>query len=179
MHAPGNRRPGRWTGYAACACAFLHAAVSFYWGTGGELGLETVGSGAVELASAGNPWIYVALWGVGLVKVCGGFLALALVQPWGSRHFRRWMLLLAGWGGAALLVLYGGVQILVQVLVLTDAIPAPRAMDWPGFYGHLYLWDPWFVLWGLLLGAAALHFTRNGPSAKPRPAAVPALDLGP
>jgi hypothetical protein len=94
---------GRWAGYAACVCAFLFAATSFYWGTGGTLGLDLVGREAVELVASGNVGILIALWLVGLLKVAGGLLALALVQPWGAHLFRPWMLLLAGWG-----VLLGG-----------------------------------------------------------------------
>jgi len=45
---------GRWAGYAACVCAFLFAATSFYWGTGGTLGLDLVGREAVELVASGK-----------------------------------------------------------------------------------------------------------------------------
>lgn len=152
---------GRWAGYAAAGCAFLFAAVSFYWGAGGTFGLELVGEEAVELAESGNVGIFLALWAVGLLKVAGGLLALALVQSWGQRLFRPWMLLLAGWGAAALLTGYGAAQIGVQLLVVTGIIQAPEDMDWRGFYGHLYLWDPWFVIWGVLLGIAASYYTRN------------------
>jgi len=72
------------------------------------------------------------------------------------------MLLLAGWAGSALLILYGGVQIGVQLLILTGVIEAPADMDWRGFYGHLYLWNPWFVIWGVLLGITAYFYTRTG-----------------
>ena len=155
------RGAGRGAGYAACACAFLFAAVSFYWALGGTFALETVGRGAVELAGSGNLGILLAPWFVGFLKVAGGLLALALVQPWGARWFPRWMLLVAGWGGAVLLVGYGGAQIVVQLLVLNGVIPTPVDMDWRGFYGHLYLWDPWFLLWGVLLAVTAFSYTRG------------------
>lgn len=159
---------GSLAGYAACACAFLHAGVSFYWAAGGRLGLDTVGQGAAELAASGDLGIVIGLWFVGLVKVAVGLLALALVRPWGPRLFRRWMLLLAGWGAATVLVLYGGVQLAVQLLVVAGAISTSEDMDWRGFYGHLYLWDPWFVIWGILLGMAALTFTaRSRTSSRP------------
>jgi hypothetical protein len=156
---------GRAAAYAACGCAFLFAAVSFYWGAGGTFGLDTVGREAVALSRSGNVWVYLALWFAGLVKVAGGLLALALVRPWGSRLFPRWMLLVAGWTGAVLLVLYGGVQLGVQLLVKSGAIQAPADMDRRGFYGHLYLWDPWFLLWGLLLGVAVISYTFRPPGA--------------
>lgn len=157
----GVRLPGRWAGYATATCAFLFAVVSFYWGCGGTFALETVGREALELAKAGNVGVYLALWFVGFVKVGGGLLALALVQNWGRRYFRHWMLLLAGWGGTAVLLLYGGAQISVQLMVKSGILTPPGDMDWRGFYGHLYLWDPLFVVWGLLMGITAFYYTRN------------------
>ncbi len=151
---------GRWAGYAAGACAFLNAAVSFYWAAGGTFGLDTVGSQADELAALGNVGVFI-VWFAGLLKVAGGLLALALVQAWGPRLFRPWMLLLAGWGGAAVLVLYGGAQVGSLLLVATGVVEASDDMDWRAFYGHLYLWDPWFLVWGVLLGITAFYYTRK------------------
>lgn len=154
-------RSGRWAGYAACACAFLSAAFSFCWGVGGTFALDTVGAEAVELVQSGHPGILIALWCVGIVKVAAGLLALALVRPWGWHLSRRSLLPLAGWGGAMVLVLYGGAQIGAQLLVITGVSKVPEEMDWRGFYGHLYLWNPWFVVWGGLLGRTAFYYTRN------------------
>jgi FtsP/CotA-like multicopper oxidase with cupredoxin domain len=33
-------------------------------------------------------------------------------------------------------------------------------VDWTALRWHLFLWDPWFLSWGLLLGVAAWHYTR-------------------
>ncbi len=148
-------------GYAAAACAFLFAGVSFYWGLGGAYGLDTVNAEAVALSESGNVWAFTAVWVTGLLKVAGGVLALALVQPWGRRRFRRGMLLTAGWGGSVLLMLYGGGQIALQLLLLSGAIATPPDMDWRAFYGHLYIWDPWFLLWGVLLAMATWSFSRT------------------
>ena len=56
-----------------------------------------------ELALARDPALIAMVWFAGVLKVLGGLLALALVQPWGRRLPRRW-LLRAAWGGAGLLV---------------------------------------------------------------------------
>lgn len=158
---PRGVASGRGTGYAAAGCAFLFAAVSFYWAAGGTLGLATVGQEAVELSRSGNVAVIAAPWFVGVVKVAGGLLALALVQPWGRRAFPRRLLLLAGWAGTAALVLYGAANISALLLVQVGVIQAPAEMDWQGFYGHLYLWDPWFLVWGLLLGMTMRYFSRT------------------
>lgn len=154
-------RSGRWAGYAAAACAFLFALTSFYWGFGGTFALDTVGREAVELIEAGDPGIYLAVWFAGFVKVAGGVLALALVQPWGRKRFRHWMLMLGGWGGAAALILYGAAQLGIQLLVRAGILVPPGDMDWRGFYGHLYLWDPWFIVWGVLMAITAFYYTRD------------------
>lgn len=125
------------------------------------MGLDTVGREAVELSKSGNLAVYAALWFTGALKVAGGLLALALAQPWGGRVFRRWMLLAAGWTATVLLVLYGGANIAVLLLVEARVVDAPADLDWRGLHGHLYLWDPWFLGWGVLLGIATLAYTRG------------------
>jgi hypothetical protein len=49
------------------------------------------------------------------------------------------------------LALYGGGGIVRQVMTLAGVFTMPADMDWRSFHGHLYLWNPWFLLWGLLL----------------------------
>jgi Protein of unknown function (DUF3995) len=94
-----------------------------------------------------------------VLKVLGGLFALALVRPWG-RVFPRWMLLTIGWGGALLLSLYGGSQVATQALVAAGVIRVPDDFDWWAFYWHLFLWSPWFLVWGILLGLAVWHYQR-------------------
>lgn len=155
------RGTGRWAGYATAACAFLFALTSFYWGLGGTFALDTVGREAVTLIEAGDPGIYLAVWFAGLVKVGGGLLALALVHPWGRHYFRHWMLMLAGWGAAAALILYGAAQLGLQLMVRAGILVPPGDMDWRGFYGHLYVWAPWFIVWGVLMAITAFYYTRG------------------
>ena len=152
-------RPGAWAAYAACALAFLHAAVSFYWAGGGAAGLSTIGGTLEELGRTREPALIAVVWAVGVLKALAGLLALALVRPWG-RALPRWPLLAAAWGGAALLIAYGGLFTLGGVLVVTGVIPASGTADWTALRWHAFLWDPWFLVWGLLLSAAAWHRTR-------------------
>jgi hypothetical protein len=55
------------------------------------------------------------------------------------------------WIEAAILVGYGLVLtasgLLVQAGVIKAAVPADRlALKW-----HAYLWDPWFLIWGIVV----------------------------
>lgn len=155
-----GRRPGAWAAYAACVLAFLHAAVSFYWAGGGTAGLSTIGGTLEELGRAREPALIAGLWAVGVLKGLAGLLALALVRPAWGRSLPRRPLLAAAWGGAALLTAYGGLFTLGGALVVTGVIPASETADWTALRWHAFLWDPWFLAWGLLLGAAAWHRTR-------------------
>jgi Protein of unknown function (DUF3995) len=152
--------PKSWSAYAACALAFGHAAVSFYWALGGTAGLSTVGGPLEELGRAREPALISVVWIAGSLKLLAGFLALALVRSWG-RAFPRRMLLAAAWLGAALLTAYGGLFMLGGVLVVAGAIPASPTADWTALRWHAFFWDPWFLLWGTLLAAAALRYGRE------------------
>ena len=71
------------------------------------------------------------------------------------------MLLTGCWGATSILVLYGGVQVAAQILVRLGLVQVPGPIDAEGATWHLLLWDPWFLLWGLLLGAATLAVDRD------------------
>jgi hypothetical protein len=92
-----------------------------------------------------------------LVKVTGGLLALALVQPWGTRVGRRLLLVSAAVGSAGLAV-YGGVLVLVGGLVLADLITPSAAVDEHALRWHVFVWDLWFLVWGMALGLAVWRY---------------------
>lgn len=148
---------GRWAAYAAVTCAWLFAVPSFYWGLGGERGLDTVGREATQLTWQSDALIMVLVLVTAILKVCGGLLALALVRPWGTKIPRR-AKLITGWAAAILLTLYGAAQMSGQILVAVGVISVPANFDWSSFNWHLFLWSPWFLLWGVLLGLAVLHY---------------------
>jgi Protein of unknown function (DUF3995) len=157
-------RPGNWAGYAAATWAFVFAVPSFYWGIGGTFGADTVARQAAEYNWATDPLIMTTVVVTGLLKVFGGLVALALVRPAWPRP-RRWMMLTGGWTGAFLLVAYGGINAIAQALVVARVIPAPAGADWYALRWHLYLWSPYFVVWGILLGLAVRHYQRVAPPA--------------
>jgi len=136
--------------------ALLYAAVSFYWAAGGTAGLGTLGGQLEELGRARDQGIIALVLATGVLKVVAGVLALALVRPWGRALPRR-VLLAAAWGGALLLTLYGGVLVTVEGLVVGGVITPPGPVDCGALLWHLFLWDPWFLVWGLLLGVAAWY----------------------
>ena len=163
---PSQRGPSprgiSWPAYGAYVWSLLFAAMSFYWAAGGTIGIDTQAPGIAELARERDPGFVAVLWVTGLLKLLGVPLALALVQPWG-RVFPRWMLLTAAWGAGAGMVLWGGLNLCVGVGVgvLRAAGVVDPPEDTSAFWWHLLLWDPWWILGGVLFLMAAWQYRRR------------------
>jgi Protein of unknown function (DUF3995) len=144
-----------WVAYAASGWAFLFAALSFFWAAGGRTGLHPL-----ELAVAPDDlgWMVVNV-GAGIIKVLIGLLALALVQP-GGQIFPRKLLRASIWVLGVGMVLYGGLGLVSDVLHVTGVISNPVNAKW--FFWYLVLWDPWWMLGGVLYVTAA-WLTRRMP----------------
>lgn len=102
---------------------------------------------------AGLEWV--------LIPLAAGKLAGALV-PWrldrrGWPAARLWRPLC--WLGAAVLVLWGGANMVGALLTVSGLVPVEDP-DRAGLIGHAFLWDPLFLLWGLAL-AVGLRRTRR------------------
>lgn len=145
-----------WAGYAACVWALLFAVLSFYWAAGGRAGIRTLSKAIREPALRRDGGFVAILWGTGVLKVLAALLALALVRRWGTT-IPRWMLLVAGWGTAVLLTLYGTAGVIGALLAelgVTDPTE-PETVRW-----YLFLWEPLWLVGGLLFVAAAWRYTR-------------------
>jgi Protein of unknown function (DUF3995) len=161
--APTSRsRATAWAAYAACALALLYAVPSFYWALGGTAGLDTVGGAIEELGRTRHPAGIALGIGAGVLKVAGGLLTLALVRAWGRAIPRR-LLLGVTWVASIALTAYGGLLVAVGALVLTGVISPSGPVDRTALQWHVLLWDLWFLVWGLLLAAAAWYYGRQIP----------------
>ncbi|MGY2002583.1 DUF3995 domain-containing protein [Blastococcus sp. SYSU DS1024] len=149
-----RERLRRGSAYGAAALAVLSAGVSAYWTAGGTALLSTVGGELEALARRGGTTALTLGATTTALKLAAAALALALIQPWG-RPLPRRLVTRTALLGAALLTAYGALQIGVGAIALvglTGFRPAdPTALRW-----HVLFWDPWFLLWGLLLGCAAV-----------------------
>lgn len=159
--AEGRTHRTTWFAYAACIWAFIFAAFSFYWAAGGMIGAETLGEGIARLAAARDPELITLTWITGVLKVIAGLLALALVQRWGH-VFPRWLLRLAAWGAGLLFLGYGIANVIQHAMMILDPsqigelLGSVNAVRW-----HLALWDPFWMIGGLLFIAAAYTFGRE------------------
>ena len=166
---PGYPRAGaaaRRLAQASCAVGLTYAAVSVYWAAGGTWLLNTVGGTLVHPGGADGAGIIVAVWGAAVLKTAGALLPLAAagVTPWPSAVRRRRQVGALAWAEAGLLTVYGlvlaGAGWLEQAGVVAPGASADhRAVAW-----HAYLWDPWFLVWGLLVTAALLRSRPPGVS---------------
>ncbi|MDG6107675.1 DUF3995 domain-containing protein [Dactylosporangium aurantiacum] len=149
----GDRR-GRTAAYAAAACAALFAAVNSFWAAGGTAGLHTLGGRIEEMARSGDRTVLLANVVAIVAKLAVALLALALVRPWGRRIPRRPLRVLA-LSAAALLIAYGGLQTGAVLLVATGLVTPDVPWTSTVLWWRLLLWEPWFLVWGVLLLIAA------------------------
>lgn len=154
-----NRSVGIWAGYAAAGWGVAFAAISFYWGSGGTVGLDTVGGSLESLAQGHDRTIFVAVWVTGFLKIFGSLLALALAGRW-VVILPRQPITALGWFAAASLTLYGGTLVVSEALVAVGAIKPTEPVDWKPLLWHLYVWDMSFLVWGVLFGVATWHYSR-------------------
>ncbi len=108
-----------------CALGVIHAGFSLYWATGGS--------------GCSLRW-----------------LRSSCLRPWAhrcsiDRGGRRGVTRSACWLGAVLLVVWGGLNTVVDNLVLAGAIEPGPGYERPGMIGHLFMWDPLFLAWGAAL----------------------------
>lgn len=141
----------------ACAWAFAFAAVSAYWALGGDVGIETIAADITRVPLANNPAI---VWGTAGLKALAGLVALALVRPWGRRFPRR-SLVAAAWIAGVLLTLYGGANLIDHGLMVAGVRHTPEVLGERAARWHLLLWDPVWLLGGILFLAAARQSQRT------------------
>ena len=158
--ASTTNRSGRWPAYVAAAVTVAFAVPNVYWGLGGTTGLDTLGGVVEEQARAGAPAIYAMNWVAAGLKLLLAGVAIALVQP--LPRLPNGAVRGVAWVGAVVLVVYGlaqtsGVGLMyLGVLEPGDGL-TERALRW-----RFWLWEPWFLVCGVLLGAATWLQGRRG-----------------
>ncbi|MGW7436003.1 DUF3995 domain-containing protein [Streptomyces sp. NPDC054849] len=142
-------------GYLAAGWAVIFALLHFFWALGGEVGLDV--SSGEQLASERPAWFVAGgLWGVGFLCLIGSAVALGLQQR--GVHGRRWRMLRLLGLAICLLLLVRGLLIEVLLIVGVSAVGEVSAAQ---KFWTLAVWNPWFILGGVLFGLAARSFGKD------------------
>jgi hypothetical protein len=142
--ADSARTEGLRAAQAACAVGLLYAAVSVYWGAGGGWLLDTVGGSLARLGRQHNAAVIAAVWAAAALKLLASVLPVLALRD--SARVARVLAWIAAW----ILTGYGAALTLVGLLVQAGAIDTPTGADHRALAWHAFLWDPWFLVWGLL-----------------------------
>ena len=102
--------------------------------------------------------VRLALVAIVVLKLAAAWLPLRALKEPHQPTVRR-----LAWLEAAILTLYGGVLTVTDLAVQAGLINAGMNADWKALDWHAYLWDPWFLIAGLLVWAS-LH-THKHPNA--------------
>ena len=151
-HLPvASSRPaaGSLAGRAAAVIGTPYALLNLYWAAGGTDLLSRYGSHVVGRAVPGDSAFRVTSAVIAVLMVVAIGSGLRATGTTGGTQLDRW----AGWLSAGWLALYGGAMTFIGVTV-----PLALYGDTPGIDADLYrwhtlLWDPWFLIWGLVLAA--------------------------
>jgi hypothetical protein len=149
----------------ALVLGVLYAAVSAYWGSGGTALLASVGGVFERAGRNGSAAVLAVVWLTVLLKLIGASLGILVVTAERLDPRRRRQLRVVSWAVVSLLVLYGGVLSVVGWLIQIGVVSPAAHADHEALRWHAYVWDPWFLVWGLLLAAALLC---SRPLALPR-----------
>jgi len=141
---------------AGMLLGLLYAAVSVYWGLGGTTLLDTVGGSLERGGRAGDLVVVLALWAAVALKVIAAALPLLAIYRLGGARWQRLVWALA-WIEAVVLVIYGLVLTIVGLMVQAGVVAASASADHRALAWHTYLWNPWFLVWGLVVTAALLR----------------------
>ncbi len=149
--------------WIAAALGVAYALISAYWALGGTGLLSTIGGSIEHDARTGGLLVTAGLWLVVLVKLVAAALPVFVVRSIGRRRgervARRLVVL-----EAIVLTLYGFVLTAIGVLVQLGVISRGAHADNRALAWHAFLWDPWFLIWGL---AVVASLRLNADSAKP------------
>jgi len=155
---PQRRRSAVLAAAGAFVLGVLYAAISGYWGSGGTALLASVGGVFQRAGRNGSVAVLAVVWLTVLLKLLAASLGAVVVA--GEPRIdvrRRRQLRMVSWAAASVLVIYGGVLSIIGWLVQIGIVSAGAHADHEALRWHAYVWDPRFLVWGLLLAAALLR----------------------
>jgi hypothetical protein len=150
---------GRGAAWAAFAVGILYTAISVYWALGGRWLLADVGSNLVAAPTREAGLLIAMVWAAVFIKFAGAIVPIMAVPTQLAPSVRRIVRGLA-WAEAAILTLYGLVWTSVGLLVQIHFVRTPANADHVALAWHAFVWDPWFLVWGILV-LIAMNLTKS------------------
>ncbi|MDR1518094.1 MAG: DUF3995 domain-containing protein [Dysgonamonadaceae bacterium] len=149
-------------GLASCALGLGFTAFNVYWALGGTRWIDTVFpvSTNAELTTVMPLWVE---WLAISLKTAAALFGLA-TMPFAIRILLRLRLLrlvrFGAWVAACCLTFWGFTQTSFFILLKIKLFNVDYWGDERVIDGHAFLWDPWFLLWGVCL-ILAMRFSKN------------------
>lgn len=136
--------------WAAFGVGTAYAGISAYWGAGGMWLLPTVGGVFEKWGHSGGAGVLLLQWSVVVVKVIAAALPLLAIYGLGPISCRKVIQLLA-WIDGSVMAVYGLIWTASGLAVQAGIVRVPPHADHRALRWHAFLWDPWFLIWGLLI----------------------------
>lgn len=151
---------------AACIWAVAFGLLSLYWAVGGDLGISTLAHTIQESAREGDEQMRLTTVITGWLKIAAGALALWTLRPVGGRRLRTVGLSLL-WGCAILFSLYGVLGFIEKLLMGFGVLDVPDGLGEDVVWWYVVLWEPVWILGGVLFFMTAMLFGRAPRSGPP------------
>jgi hypothetical protein len=151
---PGHNRatPG------ACAWALIFALVSTYWGLGGRVGVDQLALSIREAVRDNDTSFQVQNWIGVAAKLTWAGIAWLMVRR--VTRYRRVILVIA-WAASIALILYGLIGMVEKALMVSGVIDVAASIGDNAVIWYLLLWDPWWLLGGILFTVATWSYQRE------------------
>ncbi|TVX96679.1 DUF3995 domain-containing protein [Cohnella terricola] len=160
MQSQSNRRRSlTWSGYAVFIWSVAYMLPHLYWAMGGKLGLSILKPGISE-----SPQWEMINWVASVFLTAVGLLGITLIYL-RKRKLLSWSLLavlLAGCSVATSHGIYGiGYRILQITGVIGIELESFNAKQHVFVLWDLFIFEPWFLIEGILLGILGWCFMNN------------------
>ena len=143
--------------YAGFIWCTTFTLMSFYWASGGMIGVKSLGGFIYEKALEREASFIAIVWLTAFVKLCGGLFLLLLLRDW-SKITNRILYFLSLIGGI-FLFLYGMTNFIP--LLLSSIGLLSLQVDNFALWWRLLFWEPFWMLGGVLFILSALKFKKS------------------
>jgi hypothetical protein len=148
-----------WSGYAVFAWSIAYMLPHLYWALGGTIGLSLLKPSVAAL-----PQWQLINWAATVILTAAGLLGIALAFL-KRRGILGWSLLGVALAGCAIATSHGIFGIIYRMMQIAGAIELESGPfnneEHTYVLWDLLLFEPWFVIEGLLLGILGWHYLNS------------------